>query len=716
MIIKKLQASFGKLNGDTLELKEGLNVVSLGNESGKSTWSAFILAMLYGVDTSERAGAGKMPDKLRYKPWDGRPMEGAMEIETGGRMLRLERTGKGTALMKNFKSMNLATGADAGLEGETAGQELTGMSREVFRRSALVRQGTIKIDNTADLERQLVSTATGGEDDASYGQVRDRLENWRKALKNRQGGEISRLEQEEKELEAKIEDISALARTAAQKRAELEQLSEKLKAAEQEVELHRARESLDRGREIAKARMEVMRIEAEIKKLTGGHVPPTRSALTELERRLQAIDGCAAQVSAYEEKLAQAKTRRQERVPAETPFSGLSRQDAAAKLESARNVYQKAHPVSTVMFLFTVVFAVLTIVFAMVLQPDWLPAIPAALAVICLVIAVATTANHKKTLAKMRAEADKLGQDYSRYLEDISSAEAMDEAVNRAERELLAAREQLLAADDAATSYAGEVLGGSGTSDEIRPALDAAYALVDSVSELTVRRDAAVRYRDDISKDFERQDGKYDLDSLPVPVTQRQEAISALEDAREAHNSALSELSRLDGRLSAMGDYDALFARCQEVGAKKQIAMQEYAAITSAIELLDLANEELSMKFSPMLNEKAGEYFKKLTGGKYEALFMNNAMEAQVREEGAVVNRGAEFLSAGAGDQLYLAVRLAICELLLPQGAEAPPLILDDALSNFDDTRAAAAMELLGEIAQNRQVILFTCHNREESI
>jgi uncharacterized protein YhaN len=37
------------------------------------------------------------------------------------------------------------------------------------------------------------------------------------------------------------------------------------------------------------------------------------------------------------------------------------------------------------------------------------------------------------------------------------------------------------------------------------------------------------------------------------------------------------------------------------------------------------------------------------------------------------------------------------------------PLIIDDALVNLDDVRYDQAMELLSDIAKNRQVILFTC-------
>lgn len=74
--------------------------------------------------------------------------------------------------------------------------------------------------------------------------------------------------------------------------------------------------------------------------------------------------------------------------------------------------------------------------------------------------------------------------------------------------------------------------------------------------------------------------------------------------------------------------------------------------------------------------------------------------------------RALSLLSQGAGDQLYLAVRLAICRMVLPLD-KAAPLILDDALANFDDTRMAAALDWLAEESRTRQILLFTCHRRE---
>ena len=63
-------------------------------------------------------------------------------------------------------------------------------------------------------------------------------------------------------------------------------------------------------------------------------------------------------------------------------------------------------------------------------------------------------------------------------------------------------------------------------------------------------------------------------------------------------------------------------------------------------------------------------------------------------------------------DQLYLSLRLAVAEELTPNA----PLILDDALVRFDDIRMRAAVSILRELAENRQVILFTCQGREAEV
>ncbi|MGI5876850.1 MAG: AAA family ATPase, partial [Dethiobacteria bacterium] len=106
MRIKKMSASFGALQNSRLELDGGLNIVYAPNETGKSTWCAFILAMLYGINTSEKERAGYKPDKIKYAPWSGSPMEGSMDIEFRGRDITLKRwTRRASAPMKEFSAV-----------------------------------------------------------------------------------------------------------------------------------------------------------------------------------------------------------------------------------------------------------------------------------------------------------------------------------------------------------------------------------------------------------------------------------------------------------------------------------------------------------------------------------------------------------------------------------------------------------------------------------
>ena len=81
MDILHLTGTFGRLDHSELSLSPGLNVLYAPNETGKSTWGAFIRTMLYGLSTRER---GPLADKNRYAPWTGAPMQGRMDLTTHG--------------------------------------------------------------------------------------------------------------------------------------------------------------------------------------------------------------------------------------------------------------------------------------------------------------------------------------------------------------------------------------------------------------------------------------------------------------------------------------------------------------------------------------------------------------------------------------------------------------------------------------------------------
>ena len=78
MKLLRLTATFGCLAGESLTFGPGLTLIGAPNGGGKSTWCAFLRAMLYGLDTRQRDRKGAPADKNRYRPWNSAPMEGLL--------------------------------------------------------------------------------------------------------------------------------------------------------------------------------------------------------------------------------------------------------------------------------------------------------------------------------------------------------------------------------------------------------------------------------------------------------------------------------------------------------------------------------------------------------------------------------------------------------------------------------------------------------------
>ena len=167
-------------------------------------------------------------------------------------------------------------------------------------------------------------------------------------------------------------------------------------------------------------------------------------------------------------------------------------------------------------------------------------------------------------------------------------------------------------------------------------------------------------------------------------------------------------IAALNGRVSSFGDPMILASELGCMREEYEQLQAEFDALSLAIDTLRQADQEIQSRFSPQLGRLASEYMSAVTGGRYEDVLINRDFSARTRTKDDAVARDSEYLSAGTLDLMYLAVRLAVCELAMPDG-EPCPLILDDALVNLDEDRLDQAMELLKKIAQERQVILFTC-------
>lgn len=147
--------------------------------------------------------------------------------------------------------------------------------------------------------------------------------------------------------------------------------------------------------------------------------------------------------------------------------------------------------------------------------------------------------------------------------------------------------------------------------------------------------------------------------------------------------------------------------------ARLESDARHYARLRIASAVLREGIERYRKKNENPVLRRASELFRRLTAGSFEQL------HADVDEHGenvlVGVRRGGSDpvplagMSDGTCDQLYLALRLASLEHYLQENTPVP-FIVDDILVSFDDRRASAALEVLGELSCATQVLFFTHH------
>ena len=175
------------------------------------------------------------------------------------------------------------------------------------------------------------------------------------------------------------------------------------------------------------------------------------------------------------------------------------------------------------------------------------------------------------------------------------------------------------------------------------------------------------------------------------------------------------DLDRGEGIFGLLGDPLVLATEEENLGEESRRLQQEYDALDLALDALREANNRLQTLFSPLISRRAAALMAQMTDGSYAGVYFDREMHFSALRSGDLDARALEYLSEGTRSQLYLAVRLAICELVLPP-EEPCPLILDDVLAAFDDKRAKDTLRLLKELSKERQILLLTCQSREKRL
>ncbi len=699
MNILSMTATFGKLEHQTLELQPGLNIIEAPNEWGKSTWCDFLLAMLYGIDTRERSTKTTLAQKERYEPWSGSPMSGSVRLYWEGRDITIERTTKGRIPMGQFRAFETQSGLDVPeLTADNCGQQLFGVEKSVFIRSGFIKFAGLPVSSDPELSRRLNALVTTGDDSGTADVMSGKLRELKNRIRsNRSNGLIPVALAQKEQLEASLAELGQLSDGIArckEREAALEQQRRDLLLHRQHLEYAAAGENAQR---VADSRLAAQQAQQEVEtwEQRCRDLPDADTARREL-RTLQGLQQESLSLQLEQQMLPPVPE-----LPQETgPFAGLTAQQIGDVLSSETAAYHqlsKSNPWILFLGLAAILAGLATGIF---LSP--IGYCLAAVGLACIVMRLLLGRASKKALAKLEeryGSADT--QDWKKMADEhLARRELVDQARQTAQLSHEAYRRRQKALSDKLPSE-----GLQAAMDTRQDVLGAWEALADA--RKTARQ--AVSHAEALAAMQAMPEKPQGEDTLTFTQA---ETARLLSDNTQQTEELHRLLGRYQGRMEALGEAAPLEEKLSEVTERLTRLEQTYAAVELAQETLEEAQHQLRSRFAPRIVQGAKERMALLTGGRYDRLSLTAELSVNAAARDENVQREGFRRSDGTLDQLYLSLRLAVAEALMAGG----PLILDDALVRFDDTRLKAALALLQQEAQTRQILLFTCQTREKSL
>ena len=699
MKILSMTATFGKLSRQTLTFEPGMNLIEAPNEWGKSTWCAFIMAMLYGIDTGARSKTGVLADKEHYAPWSGEPMSGRMDILWQGREITIERQNKGRVPMGDVKAYETHTGIPVPeLSVVAPGQVLLGVERSVFARSGFLRQSEMPVTEDESLRRRLNELVTTADESGASDDLAQKLKDLKNRCRFNKKGLLPEQEGKLADLKNKLQQLSALQQQA----ASIEERQQQLKATLEVWENH-------------KQALEYAEYLRYAEKLTAARENRDNAA----QALVQAQTDCAGvpapeklqETLAAVQKLRQAREMLHTQVAPDMPkmpevaepFRGKTPDGAVADARSDREKLahlEKKNPLLYIGIGCTVIGAALLAL---------LPVAGIPVVLVGLVVILLSVLKQKK----LASEIARLREQYKGISADRWEETAAEYARNQREYEkALADHQQKLAESnhqwEENDRAVAELTGGVSLTE-----FEETCRAGQQKYNILAQKQAQAKQAEDVLQALSDAGKTVESPKFPDTLTSSlEETTRVISQTIGEQHSLQQRLGQCQGQMETLGQAEQLEQEKAKIVDRIAQLELHYRALARAQETLVLATQELQRRFAPRISQRAQSLFGKLTGQRYNRLSLLQDLSVEAGAEGENTLRSTLWRSDGTVDQLYLALRLAVAEELTPDA----PIILDDALVRFDDTRMKAALEILREAADKKQVILFTCQSRERNV
>ena len=752
MIIEKINIkSFGMIRDTSFEFSDTINVIEGGNEAGKSTVAAFIKYMLYGFDAEDEKN-GELLERPKRLNWETGVAEGSMTVKVKDKKYLITRRSERTESIgrPSYKEENmiidLETGAPA-FGKMSAGEVFFGVDKELFENTAFVGQIGDSAINRGSVKESIENILFSGNEkinnQRAASRVADKMETY--LHKTGGGGAIYDLERRGAEFLEKFNRSDEDNKQILAKEAKLHELKtereQEIKNEAKLTELDRCYENMQIIRAFdelhdneKKADEKAEEYAAYVSRNTRAGFAPTGKYLTDITVFRRGVDDSYRALIDAESEYERSKNAVGITREIENAISYSDTLGGEKEVKSKIDTVSRDN-VKNIVFMSLAGLAFLAALVAEILLSHVafriIFGVLAAASVGCGIYLILRFLKNKKALTELQ---DKFStsslEDLRKKLTVIAEArEKRDNvlaaienarvAVERGKEDWARAKENLAASvalwgGEIPTEKPNEYL--DKLEEKLRAYLDEEARLRSEKCELEiVVREARRALSGKSEVNIRAQVSP--LKRKVLSEIDHEGILEGIKLCRERMQELLVEAELVENELTMLkmraSDPAALYSKMQANDALITELRREYEAHKLAFDSIMTASENLREEISPRLGEFSTELMSLMTDKKYTELDVSDGLKVSFTAPDGE-KKSVDFLSGGTRDLTYIAVRMALIDMLY---TEKPPVAFDESFAHQDNLRAKSMMKAIAALAkEGHQSFIFTCRQREAAL
>ncbi|MBR2972045.1 MAG: AAA family ATPase [Clostridia bacterium] len=756
MIIEKIDIrSFGLLKDMTLEFAPTVNVIEGQNEAGKSTIAAFIKYMLFGFDTVENEDT--LSERKKRINWETGMAEGSMVVRVKDKRYLISRSTTPTvkqdgrpAYKEESSIIDMESGATA-FGKVPAGEVFFGVTRDLFENTAFLGQIGDSAINEGSVKESIENILFSGSEKINNQRAMTKISEKMEGLVHRGGGggvihelmhkqevleeAMARSNEDNKQILAKETELFKIRQERLEAESKLERLFD-LSSSYNSVMLIDTFDKLHELEEECVQKTEAYN--AFLNENTRAGYVPTDSYITEIGMARRGVNEAYHALADADDAFTREKnaigiTREIEGAIEHADEEGGEENILARALGYVKGL-TKSISLATVGALGTIAVLVYQIIANGVLAHVAFRVIGGLLGAGALALAVYSAFGMFKHMKNLDTLSSKFGvtsyNDLKGKIAVISAARAKRDGMIRSTEDARIALEAAKLNYENSKQELTRVIirwGEEPPTSSLNEFLDRLEAKVAAFLE---KKRVLLEEKNTIEltvKELRQSlSDKNEIDIRgQVPPLKRKALTHINHDeiitSIAAYKNKILELDRMiytvESEITALkansGDPAEYYSKVKTLETRIEELRQKHKAYFIAYKAIEGASDNLRAGISPRLGEFSTELMGVMTDKKYGDFDVTDGLKVSYKTEDGE-SRTVDFLSGGTRDLAYIAVRMALIDMLYP---EKPPICLDESFAHQDNIRAKSMMKSLSHLADDGyQSFIFTCRARESAL